>query len=600
MGMLLEESHPFFVPMYQRAYAWETEVSAFAEDILRLVEAKPNEVSHFFGGLVCIEHTDQTLSRPHSHEIVDGQQRLATIILALARIVQAAEEIGSAAANAGDTAAQQSALTLAEDTRDRFIYWKQAIVAEGRKETLARLNLSTADDPYFQALLKGQVDQPDRESHRLLKEAYNGIHSALIIPTLADATTLLESVSNLERLRTAIVAQSHVILVVSDDRDRAYQLFSVLNDRGRALEDADLLRSHTLAMLQDFESLQKTAASTWDEILSAPANVVRDFLRAYYPSTTAKRVGTPMFKALQEEYFPADVCASESAAADVVKKIAELCEELSVFQMINRGDWPYPPPQGGAAAKTVPAWNRDRLRRLIITLRHDLAIPLLLAAARSVDEARFAELVYMLEIFAFRYKNVCGGHATPPSIAYYKEAVDVRSGGGQHNWTKLRTALRDLIAKSASDAQFRASLESGLTYKRIGGNGNLREFLTVLEEHCSWLANGAHGAPNPDKMMLFDLQNVTLEHIYPQRPKPGESDLDLAPFTQNIGNITFFGPDENAKAGNLRFSDKKNTYYANSRVVMTNGLAKLGDWDLPAYRARVQKLLDDACKVFKI
>jgi Protein of unknown function DUF262/Protein of unknown function (DUF1524) len=604
MGMLLEESHPFFVPMYQRAYAWETEVSAFSEDISDLVAGKPDQASHFFGGLVCIEHTDQALSRPHKHEIVDGQQRLATTILALARIMRAAEEIGASAKDAGETAAQQSAETLAADTRDRFIYWKHAIVAEGRTDVRPRLQLSNADDGYFQALLKGQVKISERASHKLLKEAYNELYKTLISPATDSSKTFQQRVVDLDRLRTAIIGQSHVILVVSDDRDRAYQLFSVLNDRGRSLEDADLLRSHTLEMLQGFDSEQTAAAATWDDILASPAKVVSDFLRAYYPSTQGERVGTPMFKKLQEQYFPGGNCSKKSEADAVVAKIDELGEELATFVKLSKGEWPYAPsPEEVTAQKKVFAWNRDRLRRLIVTLRHELAVPLLLAAARSVDEKKFAELVYMLEVFAFRYKNVCGGHATPPSNVYYKEAVSVRaskSNGSSHGWLDLRKKLRDLIDKSASDAQFRTSLENGIRYDSGGSKANIRELLTTLEEHSAWLAAGATGEPVPDKTMVFDLERVSIEHIYPRSPKQGQSDPQLAAVCNNIGNLTFFGPDENSTAGNLSFQDKKGTYYSHSRIQMTNDLAKLATWDIASFSTRTAQILDDACSVFKI
>lgn len=604
MGTLLEENHPFFVPRYQRSYAWENQVSAFTDDIKDLVAGVPDETSHFFGGLVCIEHTDHTQPRPHRYEIVDGQQRLATIVIALAQIMRAAKKIEATAADSGDTAAEHSARTLAEDTQDRFLTWRSANVTAGRTDVLPRLTLSQADDGYFQDILGGKAGAPTRESHELLAAAESHIASSLIAPALSASKTHQESIVELERIRTAIISQSHVILIVSHDRDRAYQLFSVLNDRGRSLEDADLLRSYTLEIVQKFPVPQEKIALIWDDILSSSAKEVSEFFRAYYPSTTGVRTSPPMFKKLREEYFPDGECTTDAEADIVAGKIEEFRDERDVFANLSAGEWPYPVPPEGASAPAVGAWSKDRLRRLIVTLKHELAMPLLLAAARSVDEKTFAQLVYMLEIFAFRYKNVCGGHATAAGNAYYTEAHAVRqkkAAGTPIGWLDLRTRLKALIGKSASDQQFRTSLESRLRYDYGGAQrGNIRELLTTLEEHSAWLATGAAGVPKPDMTMVFDLDQATIEHIYPQNPLAGESDAQLEPVRHHLGNLTFFGPDDNSKAGNRSFRNKKDIYYKPSRIQMTSRLAQLADWDLGAHEARTAQILDDACKVFAL
>lgn len=603
VGNLLQEHHPFFVPRYQRSYAWEDQVTAFTDDIKDLMAGDPQAASHFFGGLVCIEHTDHTQPRPHKYEIVDGQQRLATIILTLAQIHRAALSVMRDATGQGDSHAAASAETLATDTRDRFLDWRNANVSAGITESLPRLSLAHADDDFFQGLIAGEEVQPNRESHELLAAAEAHIRTALINRAL-QADTHQEKVVALDRIRTAIVSQSHVIQIVSSDRDRAYQLFSVLNDRGRSLEDADLLRSYTLEMVHRFPKEQERVAELWDEILSAPSKDVSDFFLAYYPSTTGTRTGLPIFKKLRDEYFPNSEASRETEARSVIDKVDEFRKEMELFLEIRKGNWPYKYQPTPGVAPAVTAWHKDRLRRLIVSLKHELAMPLLLAAARCVEDKKFAELVYMLEIFSFRYKNVCGGHATAPAKRYYNEAKRVRdaaAAGKATSWDELRVDLKALIEKSASDVQFSSSLESRLRYDYGGAQrSNIRELLTTLEEHSTWLKKGGTGQPKPDTMMIFDLERVTIEHIHPQKPAASDSDSELDAVRHHLGNLTFFGPDENSKAGNRNFASKKEIYYAPSRVGMTKDLAAYSQWTISEYEKRRDELVKNACKVFTL
>ncbi|MGW2539469.1 DUF262 domain-containing protein [Kitasatospora sp. NPDC001574] len=602
VGALLEEHHPFWVPKYQRAYAWDTQTDAFIDDVKDLMGEGAKQKSHFFGGFVCIEHTKHTESRPHEYEIVDGQQRLATFVLTLSEIAHAADRIAIEAEAQNDDRAARSARTLAQDTLNRFVYWNYANVALGENEKRARVTLSKADNEAFQELLAGNNPVPKRESHELLIAARETLRSKLLGPALDSCSTRQEKVAGMERLRMALTGQSHVIQIVCLDHDRAYQLFSVLNDRGRSLADADLLRSYTLEILEGDPSVQGKAALVWDEILSTASDKVSSFFEAYYPSTMGVRANTPLFNKLRGAYFPDSPSTLPYAAT--LARIEEFQREKEIYLLLAAGAWPYAGVDTPGFQPAASDWQKDRLERLIITLRHQLCLPLLLAAASCAPEARFAELVYLLEIFAFRYKNICGGHATPPSKVYYGEAKRIRGEHAKGNaieWTALRSQLRDLIAKSAADEHFKSSLENVLRYDRgTAQKANLREFLTTLEDHGAWLASGKTGLPKPDMMSVFDLDQVTIEHIYPQNPQAGSADSDLDPLVHQLGNLTFFGPGENSDAGNKSFLVKRDNYYKNSKIRLTSELGDLFEWTAEEYSKRLDRIKSDACRVFRI
>lgn len=600
MGALLEEHHPFWVPVYQRAYAWRDQTSAFIDDIKELLADPDSGQGHFFGGFVCIEHTDHSQSRPHTYEIVDGQQRLTTFVLTLSEIAAAAHQLSEEAHRGGHEKVATASNILREEIHNRFIYWRHSNVAEAIVEKRPRLSLSAADDALFQDILEGRTVKPTRESHELLIAAQKALKIHLIQPVVDAAESLMDKVAALVRLRNALTVQSHVIQIVCTDRERAYQLFSVLNDRGRSLSEADLLRSHTLELLEGHAKEQDVAAKEWDKILSTPSDKVGTFLKAYYPSTTGGRARPPLFQKLSKEYFPKELAADPG---EVVRRVRSINEEKETYLKIAEGEWPFESTPAPGCGPDAVEWQKDRLRRLVKTLKHELALPLLLAAARCAPEKQFAELVFILEIFAFRYKNLCGGHASPAQSIYYAEAKKIRESaatGQKIAWGGLRVNLQKLLDKSATDEHFKVSLASHLRYDRNAQKQNLRHFLTTMEDHRNWLMSGANGLPKPDMMTVFDLQQVTIEHIYPQNPLANEAKKDMDELVHCLGNLTFFGPKENADAGNKPFAVKRKQYYAPSKVGMTRDLAELDEWTRERYESRLSQLQHDACRVFRL
>ena len=601
---VISERYPFAVPRYQRAYAWDDQaVSYFVRDIEVMLEQDAGLTSHFFGGVVCIQLTDNQKTRPTSYEVVDGQQRMATLMLALSCVVEAAEALIKRCERK-DPPVAASARTLRDELVENFLTWKDSDVAAGTSTVRRRMTLSLADDPAFGALvMRKKVPKPTRESHTLLLDA----HRALMTMTTEFVGTkgkLKDRLGRLIRLRQALLHDAHVIHIVSKERAQAYRLFSVLNHRGESLSDADLLRSRSLELLEGFQAEQESAAVVWDELLSYRAADIEKFFQHIYPSVTGKRAQGDLFEALEREFLPDAPPPTAVDAKKITTRVEWFRDEFLLYSGLVSGDWPFP--RGGASKTAANRWQTERLRRLTVTLRHDLALPLLLAGARSLTEKDFAALVYMLEIFAFRYKIICGAHATKPANLYYAHAKLMRDATATKPYSlgSLRAELRSLIAEKAGDALFQQLLVEKLRYSNSSQRVNIKEFLTTLEDHRKWLAKKSStqkgAVPAPSMTKVIDLDEVTLEHIYPQNALAADKDPALEPVKHWLGNLTFFGPKDNSSAGNKSFAVKKSSHYAPSEIGMTADLASLTSWTTTEYDAREADVLADAIRVFVV
>ena len=106
IGDLIAQRKPFFVPIYQRAYAWEAEeIDDFVNDLQVIYEAQLSDSStqivHFFGGLVSVDQFAPQTQTGHRYQIVDGQQRLATFMITIGHIISALESLATSAQDEG-------------------------------------------------------------------------------------------------------------------------------------------------------------------------------------------------------------------------------------------------------------------------------------------------------------------------------------------------------------------------------------------------------------------------------------------------------------------------------------------------------------------
>src|ERR1043165_139843 len=95
IGEVFRNHYPFFVPKYQRGYAWEDEeVSDFINDVKALIARAKPRGTHFMGGMVNV-YIPAPNSVSRRHEVVDGQQRMATVSLAMSNIMSGLSNVAS-------------------------------------------------------------------------------------------------------------------------------------------------------------------------------------------------------------------------------------------------------------------------------------------------------------------------------------------------------------------------------------------------------------------------------------------------------------------------------------------------------------------------
>ena len=591
-GDLIHQRKPFVIPPYQRAYEWKTEdITKFINDIDTLASRRTEEnpYQHFFGGMVSVRDPIPGSYDGERYLVIDGQQRLATFSMVLALIVRELEKIS----RTREQLIKRLALAHAANIRARYLE-DQLVSIENNEEEQSdqyRVVLSKVDRSFFQYLLRNlQPPTPTRDSHQLLKKAWNKLHNGLIRPRSNNGLSRGERIQNLLNLQKVITDGCYMIHIVSDDRSEAYRLFMTLNDRGKSLSDGDLLKSRTLELLEGSVGNQREAEENWNEILREDEKKVEDFLRAYLPSRTGERAGRlTLYADFCDAFF------KQEESQKIINEIDQMKHESITFNKVDKGDWPYEDP-------TTSMWYKDRLSRLSNSkiLKHTLCYPLLLAAKHCLPENRFAEIVQILELFIFRYVIICKAHAGKLGDTYYKHCLKIREQAENYSVEDLRNDLKALIVEDASDSLFGNNLVEKLIYSDSAQvSRRILHFLSTLEDYRSWYDNGHQGRPKPTVSSVFDIASLEVEHIYPQNAKAKNINKELELLKHHFGNLSFWSADDNKAASNAGFAGKK-AMYADSRVSLNRDLACFDTWDREKFEARERKLVDMAVKIFRV
>ena len=597
IGSLFHHEYVFRVPRYQRGYSWEdAEVEDFVRDLRMCYEARTADSAreHFLGGIVSVEKRVSGSAGCRYCDLIDGQQRIATVVLLASCLRSSYLALEKEANQEEDEENRELAKVRARRIEQRYLTYEDEI--DRKLELRDRLELSNPDKSYFAQLIHGRRPQPkgDRESHDRLFAATQNIQSSLdeLVDRQKSRSKRLDTLAVFEEI---LLSDFTVIHIVTDQEDEAYRLFQVLNDRGTNLTEGDLLRAATLELLgkQGFEQQHDMAAEMWDEILQDPSDLTEKFLRWYFASITGARPGqAALFDDFFEEFFPQHKRAITSASAKaIVNAVEELRDEVRLCRLLADGEWPYR--RGGKAA----SWDKERLRVLLGELKHHHCMPLLLASCK-LRESEFVKVIDVVERFFFRFKLICNRHIGSLTKIYHRHSTNIRQNPAKYRASRLQKDLRELQHEKADDDLFGTLLEKKLTFQPGGGNKPLKYFFIRMEDYMRWYKEGASGSPKcRDTSRVQEFVGTTIEHVYPQNAEGSTKDEALEPLLHVLGNLTILGEDDNEVVANADFERKK-AFLKESALLLNRNIADTRKWTRKAVRDRQKILRDAAIKVF--
>lgn len=233
----------FQIPDYQRGYAWdEKQIDELLKDIDHLL-LDTSAVRHYTGTLVLSLNKDQS----NQYHIVDGQQRLTTLVIFFKCISLFADKVEKERITVkylirGTIGNDQFVLKLNTDTRKFF-----------EKVVLADANLENCPITL--------------ESHERLLNAHN-----LIVKWLSQQTSSgvsIEQILNILEDRLGFLVYSPV-----EDAETGI-MFEVINNRGKQLSELEKVKNYLI-----YCSIKLSALSLRDEITEHWSDILQSLNKA--------------------------------------------------------------------------------------------------------------------------------------------------------------------------------------------------------------------------------------------------------------------------------------------------------------------------------
>ena len=545
----------FEIPNYQRTYSWHTKQrQELFSDIKKLRGTYDEHRHHFMATIVCLnkdmpeEIGSDELQRL---DVVDGQQRLTTLIILMKSVSKALLQ--------GDKGEQNEAVEL------------DKLLVKGDKRLILLQTNHDEANIFSDYLRKGAIPENisiSMSSEKNLQEAF--LECEEFVSDWKNEYSLLDLLKILKN-------RLDFIFYVLDNEGAVYTVFEVLNSRGLEVDWLDKCKSMLMGIA--FEKFNSAASKEhikelhqkWSkiynniglrpllgrEILSFAATLLHGVSQSK-PLSTEKSV----------EYFRSE-CTNE------VSKIIEITDWIS-----------------NVTIKLKDLYNNPRLNAVTdISHARLLAVSIMSRDDFSIDDK--AEVLSEWEKITFRIFGLCRRDSRYKVGDYTNLA---------HKITFIKPTKDEIIAElkkigikyPIEDAM--KELKGADCYN--GWESDLRYFLYRYEEFLAKQAGEEIGSDVWEKIWS-NTPSTTIEHIHPQKLNEiwknkisnRQDHVDL--HVNRIGNLLLLPPRLNSKCGQKAF-DLKKDIYRTTGLRMINEIMQLSDWDKKAIDERELKLIEFA------
>ena len=572
---LLDGNKQFAVPIFQRRYSWETKhCQKLWEDVLNLGQSHTNRF-HFIGSIVYIDPKVNAASRVRELQVIDGQQRLTTLILLLAALSRAIEARSS---DIGITPEELSDYYLNVRRNDDLRY--KQLPTEHDKDTLIQLldgnnegwfRITTQNEENLVQLLEDE-ELPANAAPRLI-ENYRFFETEL---KSADLTAVY---TGIQRLRI-------VDIVLDRPDDNPQLIFESLNSTGLELSPADLIRNYVL-MGQEPGFQNRLYRTYWlpmeqrfgDQYTGQFDRFIRDYL-------TLKTRQIPNIRSVYDSF---KAYVQESLSSGIVESIETIIADISRYSKHY-------------ARIALHQEDDTELQDCfadINTLEVTVAFPFLLEVYEDytqeyIQKPEFIEILQLVESYVFR-RAICD---IPTNSLNRTFAGRLMLEVNKSDYLgSLKRAFSSLLGQSLSyrypsDAEFKQAFQVRGVYNNLV---RCRYLLRKLENHGN-------------KQPIRRIEDYTVEHVMPQNPnlsdewkqELGENWQEVQDeYLHTVGNLTLTG--YNPELSDHSFSEKKELEpggFRDGRLRLNASLVQTGRWNELAIRARAKELAEKALKIW--
>ena len=532
----------FRIPVYQRNYDWsESNCNRLLDDIYDIMQSGDK---HFLGTIVFMAAKSGGFAL-QEYIIIDGQQRLTTLMLILKALSVVAESVGD---------------DCYHEIEEQYLHNKYC-----DEEFKVKLKPIKSDNNQFTLLLEDKIDEMDEDTHiyhnfMLCKERFERWAERGINPSqVLDALTKLEIVE----------------IVLTKGEDDPQVIFESINSTGLELSNADLIRNYLLMNADDQEKLYENYWLYIEKTLRNKMDYsnLDAFFMQYIVYKTSKPVNSRQLYNSFVKLFKDSGYSQES----ILKELRYYAEIFGAFVY-------------GSAKYS------ERINRLLYRLRvlnQTTCYPFLLHVFDDyhqgvIDEETVEKILQFILAYLLR-RMVCGvpSNTLRGLFTYLYNRIFKVASNKQKYYETLNKFLFTVSSKDVipSAGEFERALQKANIY----GNNALCRFLLLDIE-------------NGDSKEILQAENLTIEHIMPQTLSADWSHIrpeEHEEYLHTLGNLSVTG--YNSELSNKSFAEKQDIIRENSKAVILNSdVLDKESWNIATIQARAKRLAGIVMTRYKI
>lgn len=540
---LFDSKISFTIPVYQRAYSWEkSNWSEFFEDIIGRIQ-RNNGYSY---GNILLE----TIVEDEKYEIIDGQQRLTTLIIFMRSLINVLKEKGYG--------------------QEKIAEMKTAyIISKGIK----RLRPVEYDCTCFDAIIienkEYNIQTDSQAKYQQCKDFF--------IDKLNEF-----DLNTLEKIRL-IIDKTEINRLELCDKKESALMFELQNNRGKSLTNLEKLKSYFM---------YETYVNSQQEEMECNVNTISGFFEDIYRAVFD-------IKGVNEDSILIYHCNAYLNVAFAYRSLDDIKKEYKKAE--NKVRWIqefcYKLSESFSSLKLLEFNTSVYYKRLKEMRLPAFVYPFIIKGYKffKKDSKQLDILFHVMEILAFRYYLIRSRADLNSRLSDILRDFD-----GDIAW------LRDSLKKKLNDTWYWSDSRTeeflkGWMYE----NRMLHYLLWQYEGH---IQNKGYF------IGTCEIKDEQIEHISPQTPPEGESlaagyevgedNMYSVEFKERylncIGNLMLISKSHNASIGNKPFADKLETYKSNPLLKQQSEIPNYLDgnekWMSEQIKKRRDAIVDFATK----
>lgn len=564
--VLKMNSTSFFIPPFQRAYAWgRPEIERYFSDVIRIInselDSKQNDkLEHFFGTIV-IRNEESGFSTKSI--VVDGQQRLTTTLLFLIALRDLQDDE-----------------TVKKHIQDNYLTNSSSSFQDKIK-----LKQVTKDWDSYRALVNGSI-----ANNSIIKNGYDDF-KRLILDTQKRRPEIKAEhyIKALDRMNVAIIFLDERPYKGEDPQI----IFETLNSLGKPLSLSDLIRNYVLLNMKSDEQTAIYENTWYPKIESILKEFTSDFFRDFLQYKMAESIKAVSDNNTKEIYQ----VFKDFVDANYKNNHADFVDDIVSYVPFYK--WIIFEEYTDIISKEKK--NDSEIKELLRNIFHDIKseafkpfvmglLSLHQKAGSNYDDSMLISDLKIIRTYLIRRR------ITKLTQGENKGIVLLCEKSMLSDITEAKKSLIEILSNQFYKLRFPNDEEIKSVLSNINFYEDVKQYgkfiLGKIEENNSKVS------------VDFRNSKITIEHIMPQtltdswRNELGNNFEEIhKKFIHNIGNLIL--TEFNSEIGNKPFSEKKQKL-AESSLHYRLDILNCSEWNENSILQHQNKMINDFLETFSL